>query len=180
MSTEEKKQDIQLYIRCTNPFIEAVAHVFSTLLTSTADYGLAKQIEGKVTIPCNGVLAKISLGGAIDASASIIFPTSTALRIAGRMMEETYDELDEMVADAVAELVNIIAGDAKTKFYSGSGEPIQLSLPTVIHSDSFHVNFQQDFITLHYDFTSELGAFSLILGFKHIDTENIKNFKESK
>lgn len=74
--------------------------------------------------------------------------------------------VDNTVSDAVAEMVNIIAGSAKAKFVTDEGQPIQLSLPTVVRGSSYHVDYPSKSVWLDVPFTSELGSFNLRVTFE--------------
>lgn len=40
--------------------------------------------------------------------------------------------MDDTVSETVSELVSIVAGGAKSKFFQRDGVPVNLSLPTVV------------------------------------------------
>ena len=76
--------------------------------------------------------------------------------------------MDATVSDAVAEMVNIVAGRAKSKFQTLSGDPINLSLPTVVRGNSYKVDYPSKSVWLDVPFESELGPFNLRVTFDDI------------
>ncbi len=89
------------------------------------------------------------------------------------MMGEKCETLDEMVADAVSEFVNMVVGNAKASLYTGDLHPIQLGLPSSIYSDSFYLNFSKNSFGLHYNHTTDLGPLTLILEFKFVNPDDV-------
>src|SRR5690242_776383 len=100
-------------IEYINPFIESVSELFTTMLDSEAkrgEIGLLKASAFKQEI-----VALIGLSGPVRGAVALSFPTRTALHIVNRLLGIEVTDVDEMVLDAVAEFVNIVAGAAKAK-----------------------------------------------------------------
>jgi CheY-specific phosphatase CheX len=71
-----------------------------------------------------------------------------------------------MVDDAMAEMVNIVGGSAKSKLSEEiGGEPIQLSLPTIIRGESFRIQYPSGSIWMEAGFSSDCGPFRLCVTF---------------
>jgi len=66
----------------------------------------------------------------------------------------------------MGELVNIIAGSAKTKF---EGHSISLSLPTVIRGSIYKLSNLGNTVWLSLPFQSDFGEFSIMVSFKPTD-----------
>lgn len=150
-----------------NPFIESVYELFTTMLNSTAERGDV----GVYWEPPNtsDIVAMIGLSGSARGTVAISFPVSTALAIVGRMLSTDVRIVDDTVRDGVAELVNIVAGNAKGKLQDGEGLPIDLSLPTVVRGTDYQVDYPTRTAWLEVPFNSEFGTFSLRVTFEQVD-----------
>ncbi len=146
-------------VKYVNPFIESAQQLFTTMLGCEAtrgDIGLADE-------SCNGgdIVALVAFSGPASGTLSILFPSETAMAIAGRMLDMEIEVMDEIVSDAVAEVVNIIGGGAKAKFTDADQEPIDLGLPTVVRGSNYTVNYPTNLVWIEVPFESELGCFSM-------------------
>ena len=147
-----------------NPFIESIGELFQTMLGTPAN-------RGKIGVSTGGgnprdIVAVIGLSGSNRGTAAISFPTSTALRIVGTLLGRQMSVIDQDVSDGVAEVVNMVAGNAKAKLVGDDGEPMSLGLPTVLRGNSFGVKYPSQAVWLEVPFTSELGSFCLRVTFE--------------
>jgi chemotaxis protein CheX len=152
-----------------NPFIEGVNELFSTMLECEA-------LRGKVGVAQTkgdprDITALIGLSGPARGIVALTFPIPTALAMVSKLLGTPTRVVDATVSDAVAEMVNIVAGRAKSKFQTLSGEPIDLSLPTVVRGNSYKVEYPSKSVWLDVPFESALGTFSLRVTFD--DTSKI-------
>ena len=123
---QERKTDL-MDVRFINPFIAAVKHVFKTMLQ--ADIMVSKaRLKGKDE-PCPDVSAVIGLSGDAVGSVVLAFPMSTATRSAGQFAGTPMTPDHEDCADALGELANMVAGQAKAHL---DGLSVSISLPNVI------------------------------------------------
>jgi chemotaxis protein CheX len=83
----------------------------------------------------------------------------------GRMLGSEIRVVDDTIKDGVAELVNIVAGGAKSKLNADHSTPIDLSLPTVVRGNSYTVDYPSQSVWLDIPFTSDLGPFNLRVTF---------------
>lgn len=148
-----------------NPFIESVYDLFSTMLNSEARRGDVGLLKKKETNP-RDIMALIGLSGVARGMVALTFPVNTALAMVNRLLSSDITVIDDTVSDAVAEIVNIIAGGAKAKFPSADGKPIDLSLPTVVRGNGYNVDYPSKAVWLEVPFTSELGPFTLRVTFE--------------
>jgi len=148
-----------------NPFIESVYNLFATMLESKVErgeIGIAKE-------PNDGmrrVTALIGFSGQARGSVALSFPVPTALSMVGKLLGTPTKVLDDTVYDAIAELVNIVAGGSKAKFTNGSETRIQLGLPTVINGNDYDIGYPSEALWLEVPFRSDLGPFSLHVSFE--------------
>jgi chemotaxis protein CheX len=143
-----------------NPFIESVFELFTTMLSAQAARGEVGLCRGSGGNP-REIMGLIGLSGHVRGTVALSFPTGTALAMVSKLLGMDTHVVDETVSDAVAELVNIVAGSAKAKLNDSSGEPIDLSLPTVVRGNSYSVDYPSKSVWLEVPFTSDLGPFSL-------------------
>ena len=148
-----------------NPFIESTYDIFRTMLSAKiqrGDVALADQ----ETNP-RDIMALIGLSGRARGMVALAFPVNTALHMVNRLLSTEIKVLDDTVSDAIAEMVNIVAGGAKARL-SGDGPPMDLSLPTVVLGNNFNVDYPSGSVWLEVPFTSDLGPFSLRVTFEMI------------
>jgi chemotaxis protein CheX len=150
-----------------NPFIESVQDLFTTMLRCRAqrtNIGITKR--GGEARDIRDIMALIGLSGPIRGTVALVFPVSTALAMVSRLVGSDQHVVDETVLDAVAEMVNMVAGGAKTKLKKADGVPIDLGLPTVVRGQSYMVAYSSHSVWLDVPFSSELGAFNLRVNFE--------------
>ena len=141
-----------------NPFIESVGDLFTNMLS-------AKVSRGKVGVsggdfPPRAITGLIGLSGPTRGTVALSFPVPTALAMVNKLLGSETRVVDNTVTDAVAEMVNIVAGGAKARL-SGDGTPLDLSLPTVVRGENYDVEYPSGVKWLEVAFESELGDFRL-------------------
>jgi len=113
-------------VRYINPFIESVKHLFKTMLETDLTLSKPKISQDDVHADASSV---IGFSGDAVGCVVICFPITTAIRVASAFagIEMTKDHED--FSDALGEIANIVAGQAKAKL---EGFNINISLPSVI------------------------------------------------
>jgi chemotaxis protein CheX len=155
-------------LKYINPFIESVYDLFASMLSAKVERENPTLVQSMETH--REIVAMIGLSGPVRGNVAMLFPQETALAIVSRFIGEPVASVDDSVIDAVAELVNIVAGGAKSRLSDGE-TPIKLSLPNVIRGKGCTVHYPTTSVWLDVPFESELGAFNLRLSFK-IDNED--------
>lgn len=145
-------------IKYINPFVESVSDLFESMLSSEAK--MEKVIKSDPVVNRNELIGLIGLSGPIRGTVALILPDKTAFAIIGRMTGETYETVDGDMIDAIAELVNIVAGGAKARLADGSA-PLTLSIPNVIRSMGSTVLTPSWATWIELNFISEFGPFKL-------------------
>ncbi len=151
-------------VKYINPFIESVYELFSTMLGCDVH-------RGDVTLSKSSghpqhLVALIGLSGPARGTVALSLPVATSLALTGRLLGEEPPEVNEEVADALAEMANMIAGSAKAKLSGDAERPINLGLPTVVTGSDYKVVYPSDSVWLDVPFNSELGHFSLRVTFE--------------
>ncbi|HQL53522.1 MAG: chemotaxis protein CheX [Phycisphaerae bacterium] len=140
-----------------NPFIEAVDTVFATMLSVKPKRNGLKVSDGQAKGPV--VTSLVGLSGQVSGVVALRFPPPTALKLAGRMLGSEMSTMSEEVTDAVAELVNMVAGSAKAKFQHDP--PLELGLPTVVEGTGYKLRYPSKSVWLEVPFSSDAGDFTL-------------------
>ena len=144
-------------VKYINPFIEAVDSVFRTMLSVEPK---RKQIRVSATQSSGQLLTSlVGISGQVSGVVALRFPPTTALRLAGRMLDAEPTEVNEEVIDAISELANMVAGSAKAKF--NHDPPLQLGMPTVVEGSGYRLKYPSGSIWLEVPFSSEAGDFSM-------------------
>jgi chemotaxis protein CheX len=110
-----------------NPFINAVRRLFKTMMDlplSIGQPGLNRE-----TTPQHDVCGIIDVTGEVNGRVVVSMPETVAAKLASALLGDAIQELDEDVIDAVGEIANMIAGNAKTDFPEGAGA---ISVPRVV------------------------------------------------
>ena len=149
-----------------NPFIESVNELFEKMMNcsvSKCPVAVAKEPShpGEIT-------SLIGLSGPAKGTVALAFPTPTALKMASQFLGEDLRFVNSDVIDAVSELVNIVAGNAKSKFAGVDEIPIDLSLPNVIRGTGYRLDNLRNTIWVEIPFISDLGPFNLRVTFEKI------------
>ena len=144
-----------------NPFLEASINLFREHLKF--DIKNNTPFINQDSQNLNEVSAIIGLAGDIAGAVVLSFTRETAIAMASRFSGQTYHALSKEVIDAVGELVNIIAGNAKKDLL---GFRIEISLPGVITGNTYKINWPHGVPVITIPFESDAGIFSVNVSFK--------------
>jgi len=117
-----------------NAIRAATEEVFSIMLGIEVAAGEAEM--GQAGQNHSGVVAVLGLTGAWSGSGQLSCDSGLALRIASKLLMADYETVDEEVLDAIAEVANMIVGNAKTALENTLG-PMGLSAPAVFYGGDF-------------------------------------------
>jgi len=146
-----------------NPFLKAVTNTFATMLAADAHRGaLALGDPKKRVYPISGL---IGLSGKASGMVVINLSTEVALKAASAMLMEEQTELNDDVLDAVGELANMIAGQAKTELEEYD---LSVSLPNVVTGEGHEVRFPSTTPPLAVPFKTDFGPLRLEVGFEPV------------
>lgn len=144
-----------------NPFLKSVTTTFATMLAADTQRGdLAIGDAKHRTFPISAV---IGLSGGASGMVVINLSTEVALKAASAMLMEEKGEVDDDVLDAVGELVNVIAGQAKAELEEYS---LSVGLPNVVTGDGHEIRFPSSTPPLVVPFQTEIGPLRLEVGFE--------------
>ena len=110
-----------------NPFVDAVIRLFQTMMTMTVNIG--QPALNKSARPHHDVCGVIDVSGDVHGRVVVSMPEPLATSLASEMLGDSIAQLDADCIDAVGEIANMIAGNAKTDFPGGASA---ISVPQVV------------------------------------------------
>ena len=141
---------------------ETVGELFWTMLNTEAIPADETALPGKDVIT-----AIIAFAGSWSGDLVLECCSAQALAFARRFLQsEEITEVGEDVISTVAELSNIVAGNLKAVFPSGTS----ISTPSVIEGGNYDVRVYRGKLVNHTIFTTDAGPFSVRL----IETSSLK------
>jgi chemotaxis protein CheX len=109
------------------PFVVAVQNVFNTMID--VPLSLQKPYLKKDKEVPHEISGIIGLSGNVIGCVVVSMSHEIAFRLVSALLGEEVTELDEDCTDAIGEIANMIAGNAKTDF---PGEGNAISVPSVV------------------------------------------------
>jgi chemotaxis protein CheX len=144
-----------------NPFIKAVNNAFATMFDAECHRGDLTLGDPKQRLfPISGL---IGLSGKAHGMVVINLSTEVALKAASALLMEEMTEINDDVIDAVGELANIVAGQAKTDLEQYD---LSVSLPNVIIGEGHEIRFPSATPPLVVPFKTDFGPLRLEVGFE--------------
>ncbi len=149
-----------------NPFIIAVTKTLETMVQCRPTRE-APQIKKSTTTlyPVSGI---IGLSGRIVGTVVLTMTEDLALKCASVMLMDEMTKVDADVLDAVGELTNVIAGNAKAQLEEYK---LNLSLPNVIYGKDTELRFPENCQPFTIPFNTPFGHMAVEIGFSSERTE---------
>ncbi len=142
-------------VRYINPFVGAVRNLFDTMLTSKVAIS-SPAIRDNDIRPA-ALSAIIGFTGDANGTVALCFAKPAATKIASAFAGIELSE-DHELADALGELANIVAGQAKAEMH---GLDISITVPRVISGDNIRTLGTNKLPVLVLPCDSPLGRFSV-------------------
>lgn len=114
-------------VRYINPFLKAVKNVFDTMIG--VPFTLGKPSLKNDSAPSYEISGIIGISGDVRGCVVISLSKGIALQLSSAMLDEEFTEIDEDCTDAIGEIANMVAGDAKKDFPKIN---TMVSVPTVV------------------------------------------------
>ena len=137
-----------------NTFCNTTIDVFRTMFSIEAKPGTPR-LKG-TPYPTADVTGIIGFSGDAQGSISLSFPEATALKMVSVLFGTTMEKVDMEVADAIGELANIVAGNAKKGV---NGYQLSISLPQVVVGKDHVLSVQSTIPIVVIPFSSPMGDF---------------------
>jgi len=143
-----------------NPFIVAVTKTLETMVGCkvTRETPQLKK-NPQALYPISGI---IGLSGVVAGTVVLTMSKELALKSASVMLMDEFTELGPDVFDAVGELTNVIAGNAKAQLEEYK---LSLSLPNVINGEATELHFPENCQPITIPFNTEYGPLAVEIGF---------------
>jgi len=155
-------------VKFLNPFVDAAFEVIELetgFKISRGELGLEK--EAYVT---DDITVIISLVGQVEGNVFYSMPIVTALALSSRMLGENLPQFDALAQSGVAELANVITGQASIKL-AGSGFHSTISPPTVLQGKGARIS-TLDYARLLVPLSGECGKLSIHLALREAVNPN--------
>ncbi|NNF99865.1 MAG: chemotaxis protein CheX [Desulfobacteraceae bacterium] len=114
-------------VKYINPFLMAIKNIFETMID--VPFQLGKPGIKKDRVPPHEISGIIGLSGGVSGCVVINLSREIALQLVSALIGEEVTELNDDCTDAIGEISNMIAGNAKTDF---PGETTNISVPSVV------------------------------------------------
>jgi chemotaxis protein CheX len=114
-----------------------------------------------------GLSAIVGFGGRISGYIAIHLPPKSACRLASSLLGMSFGEIDEIVADAMGEMVNMLAGGVK-KFASCDEDLFKISVPSIVYGADYYTRAPKNSERLLIGVQTKFGSFSVQLVFAAI------------
>ncbi|MCL2305307.1 MAG: chemotaxis protein CheX [Planctomycetaceae bacterium] len=143
-----------------NPFVSAVSKTFETMVNIKVTRSAPVLKENLRTLyPVSGI---IGLSGSIVGTVILTMSEPLALKAASLMLMDEMQTVNDDVLDAIGELTNMVAGNAKAQLEEYK---LSLSLPNVIFGTDMEIYFPEQSQPITIPFSTEFGPFAIDVGF---------------
>lgn len=123
-----------------NPFIKATTTAMEMMAMCKPERkGIELKKDNVLVGDISGIMG---LSGDVSGAIVVSFVKETACKVVGNMLGTTYTEINDEVKDGIQEIVNLIAGQAKTML-ADTEYHFQISIPTCIIGKNHQVNHKK-------------------------------------
>ena len=151
---------LAIRVEFINPFIVAVTKTLETMVGCRVTRGAPQLKKNPQSLyPISGI---IGLSGVVAGTVVLTMSKELALKCASVMLMDEYKEFNADVFDAVGELTNVVAGNAKAQLEEYK---LSLSLPNVINGNETELHFPDNCQPISVPFTTEFGPLAVEIGF---------------
>lgn len=146
-----------------NPFLDAVVGVLGMM--ASVEVKVGTPYINKKRIAVGDITGSIGITGYASGVMSLTLYEPVILKIVNNMLSENYTKLNADIADAVGELTNMIAGQARAEL-SNMGMNFKASTPTVIMGKGHQVQHITSSPILAIPFTTDEGSLVVEISFE--------------
>lgn len=145
-------------------FVKSTKNTFSMMLQLDVTVGTpAIKKSRKARFDVSSIIA---MTGAVEGTCVLSFKSDTAVKIVKAFTGMEFSVEDPDFTDAIGELVNMVAGGAKTLFDSSN---ISISCPTVVVGEGHIVHGHRDTVCIGIPCSCSCGEFAVEIAL--IDTQ---------
>ena len=146
------------------PFVLAVKRVFETMIMVPFSLGKPELKKGS-EVP-HEISSIIGLSGNVCGSVVISLSHEVAFQLVSALIGDEVTELDEDCTDAIGEIANMIAGNAKTDFPSNNNA---ISVPSVVVG-KHKVSYPSGIPIISIPCTTDKGSMIIEIALKEKDS----------
>lgn len=129
--------------------VKAVSEVTSTMFNYESKVIPLTEVDAAPP----GLSAIVGFGGKISGFIAIHMTSSSACTMASALLGMSFDDIDDLVSDAMGEMVNMLAGGLK-KYASQDEDIFKISVPSIIYGKSYSTYARKDAQQLMLGFQS--------------------------
>jgi chemotaxis protein CheX len=128
------------------------SEVFNTMLSTSIEAGEAR-VSDTGPRPVEGVVGFVGMAGGYSGTGAVCAATPLACILASRLLMSEYNEINDDVLDAMAEITNMVIGGLKSSLEDHLG-PMALSVPTIIYGNNFqtHSVSKREWVVIPFSF----------------------------
>ena len=145
-----------------NPFLTALDNIFSTMIDVPLALGRPGIKNGSA--PDYEISGIIGLSGDVSGVVVINLSEQIALQLASCLLDEKLQELNEDCTDAIGEIANMVAGNAKNNF---PNPDTSISVPSVIIG-KHRIKCPTGIPIISIPCTTDRGAFAVDIALKAV------------
>ncbi len=156
----------KLNVEWINPFIQSTEDIISTVAMIKIKRGkLSLKEDSTVEYDVSGI---IGITGEAAGSIALSFPKKTALSVVTNFTGEEAMGIDNDTIDAIGELTNMVAGNAK-KIFSDKGIKLKISIPNVVVGKNHTIVAPRGTPSIIIPFESDSGELAIQVALKPND-----------
>lgn len=91
-----------------------------------------------------GLSAMVGFGGKISGFVAMHLSSHSACRLAGNLLGMEFENIDEIVVDAMGEISNMLAGGIKKFASNGDDDVIKISIPSIVQGSNYSMHAPKD------------------------------------
>lgn len=149
-------------VKLLNPFIQAAVEVLKAEVGAEVARGEISLQKSALT--SDDITVLINLIGDVYGVVMYGMPTATGLKMVSKIMGQDFVELNSLAQSGVAELGNVISGQATIRF-SEAGYRSNISTPMVLTGNGIEIS-TLDFSRLVVPLTTQFGIFTVHLALR--------------
>lgn len=123
-----------------NPFMVATSAALRTM--AQVQPVRTKIHTERKSVLMGDVSGIMGLSGDVAGSIALCFQARTACRVVGKMLGEEFASVTPAVVDGIAEIVNLVAGQAKNEL-AGTNYKFKVSIPTTVIGQGHEIYHQK-------------------------------------
>jgi chemotaxis protein CheX len=157
-------------VKFLNPFVVAAHDILTLEMRETSQRGELRLENGPYSTDDATVI--ISLVGALDGTVFYSMSKESAIQFASVLMGERFDVMDELVQSGIAELGNVITGQASMRL-ADAGYESNISTPSLIIGKGASIS-TLEYPRLVVPLTTSIGSLTIHLSLRENAHSNLR------